>query len=243
MSKSILNPVNVFSGHYSLRRRRRRALRSIIFLSFAFFFLVLPLTLQHSQHSQLCAYDQSIADLPLPKVFIAAMIANSAPLLRNYWIPALLDLVELLGSENVHVSILENESFDESRRLLQELQNILMQKGILHTFRFEEGFRDGYTMKTDGLLQRLLGKEGSNDNWIMTEDGWAPRRINYLAELRNMVLEPLRNSKQKFDKVLFLNDVIFEEDCLTNSANVGGRCNSLVTDESRFICSRMCNGL
>jgi hypothetical protein len=58
-------------------------------------------------------------------------------------------------------------------------------------------------------LRRLLGREGTGDNWIMTDKGWFPRRISYLAELRNMVLEPLQNSSTQFDKVLFINDVIF----------------------------------
>ena len=43
----------------------------------------------------------------------------------------------------------------------------------------------------------------------MTDKGWFPRRISYLAQLRNLVLEPLYHSSHRFDKVLFLNDVIF----------------------------------
>jgi len=211
MSKAVKTPTNVVSRLRYIRRRRRRALFFFLaILASTYIFLFLPLSLRQAQYSQLVEYDKSIEHLPTPRVFIAAMIANSASLLSKYWIPALLDLVSQLGKENVYVSILENESFDESKELLRTLERTLLQKGVLHTFRFEEGFRDGYTMKTEGLLTKVLGKQGSNDNWVMTDNGWAPRRINYLAELRNMVLEPLRKMTQKYDKVLFLNDVIFE---------------------------------
>jgi hypothetical protein len=137
------------------------------------------------------------------------MLANCAPLLSRYWIPALLGLIDKLGAENVYVSILENGSVDETRELLMGLRANLTGRKVDYTIRFEDDFRDGVTFEKDGLLKRLLGREGTGDNWIMTDKGWFPRRISYLAELRNMVLEPLQNSSQQFDKVLFINDVIF----------------------------------
>jgi hypothetical protein len=209
MSKSRLAFTNAVCLVRSLRRRRVRA--SVILLSLAFVYLVvvLPLTLRGAQRNDLAAYDASIAHLPPPRVFVAAMLANCATLLSKHWIPALLGLIDKLGPDNVYVSILENGSADKTRDLLVELQTNLTRRGVEYSFRFEEGFRDGVTFQTDGLLRRLLGKEGTRDNWIMTDQGWFPRRISYLAELRNMVLEPLQKSSKRFDKVLFLNDVIF----------------------------------
>jgi hypothetical protein len=137
------------------------------------------------------------------------MLANCGPLLSRYWIPSLIQLIDKLGPENVYVSILENGSVDETRELLMGLRSNLTGRRVQHTFRFEEDFRDGATFEKDGLLKRLLGREGTGDNWIKTDKGWFPRRISYLAELRNMVLEPLQNSSRHFDKVLFINDVIF----------------------------------
>src|SRR5437762_9860624 len=137
------------------------------------------------------------------------MLASCAPLLSKYWIPALLGLIDKLGPENVFVSILENGSVDETRALLMELQGNLTQRQVSFSIRFEEDFRDGVTFQKDGLLERLLGDEGTGDNWIKTDKGWFPRRISYLAELRNMVLEPLKNTSRHYDKVLFINDVIF----------------------------------
>ena len=85
----------------------------------------------------------------------------------------------------------------------------MTQRQVLYSFRFEEDFRDGVTFQMDGLLERLLGREGMGDNWIMTDNGWFPRRISYLAELRNLVPDPLRTTSRNYDKILFLNDVIF----------------------------------
>jgi Cryptococcal mannosyltransferase 1 len=209
MSKSRLALTNAVCFMRSLRRRRVRTSIILLFLALAYFILILPLSLQRGQHVQLAAYDTSIAHLPRPRVFIAAMLANCAPLLSNHWIPSLLGLIEKLGHENVFVSILENGSVDETRSLLMELQTNLTLRNVSFSFMFEEDFRDGVTFQKEGLLTRLLGKEGSGDNWIMTDKGWFPRRISYLAQLRNMVLDPLKNSSRRYDKILFINDVIF----------------------------------
>jgi hypothetical protein len=195
----------------SLRRRRRRVRASFILLVLAslYFFLILPISLRNAQLTELAAYDASIAHLPQPRVFIAAMLANCAPLLSKHWIPALLHLVDKLGPETTFVSIVENGSVDDTRKLLVELQGNLTQRGVSFSIRFEEDFRDGKTFQKDGFLERLLGAEGTGDTWIKTDKGWFPRRISYLAELRNMVLEPLKHTSRRYDKILFFNDVIF----------------------------------
>ena len=107
------------------------------------------------------------------------------------------------------MSILENGSVDGSRDILLELKKTLKERGVEYTIRSEEDFRDGVKFLDTGLLHRILGDEGTGDNWIMTDKGWFPRRIRYLAELRNMVLDPLKQASIPFDKILFINDVIF----------------------------------
>lgn len=193
----------------SLRRRRVRASFILLVVASLYLFVILPLSLRKAQRTELAEYDASIAHLPQPRVFIAAMLANCAPLLSKHWIPALLTLIDTLGHENVFVSILENGSVDETKKLLEELKRNLKQQGVSSSIRFEDDFRDGKTFQKDGLLDRLLGEQGTSDNWIETQAGWFPRRISYLAELRNMVLEPLRNTSRRYDKILFINDVIF----------------------------------
>ena len=209
MSKRRLVLTNAVCFLRSLRRRRVRAFIILLFLGLFYTFIILPFSLRSAQRAQLAAYDASIAHVPLPRVFIAAMLANCAPLLSNHWIPSLLSLIDKLGPENVFVSILENGSVDETKRLLLELQGNLTKNHVSYSFRFEEDFRDGVSFQRGGFLERLLGKEGTGDNWIKTETGWFPRRISYLAELRNMVLDPLKDASEHYDKVLFINDVIF----------------------------------
>jgi hypothetical protein len=131
-------------------------------------------------------------------------------------------LIDKLGPENVFVSILENGSADETRSLLLELQGNLKKNHVSYSFRFEEDFRDGVKFQKGGFLERLLGKEGTGDNWIKTDTGWFPRRISYLAKLRNMVLDPLKDDSKHYDKILFINDVIFSV-CSFNSALIIAR--------------------
>jgi hypothetical protein len=48
------------------------------------------------------------------------------------------------------------------------------------------------------------------EGWIYTSrEKLELRRIPYLARMRNKVLEPLENGNVTFDRVLFLNDVVF----------------------------------
>ena len=193
----------------SLRRRPIRASFILLLLTSIYLFVILPTSLRRAQRTELAVYDASIAHLPQPRVFVAAMLANCAPLLSKHWIPALLGLIHKLGPENVFVSILENGSVDETKDLLVELRKNLTEQRVSFSIRFEENFRDGKKFQKGGLLERLLGDEGTGDGWIKTDTGWLPRRITYLAELRNMVLEPLNNISQRYDKILFINDVIF----------------------------------
>jgi Cryptococcal mannosyltransferase 1 len=209
MSKALLPFTSAVRFMRSPRRRRVRIYLLVLFVALGYLFIILPIQL-HTQHRrQLAAYDISIAHLPNPRVFIAASLAHCATLLSKHWIPSLLELVDKLGHENVFVSILENGSLDGTQDLLVELQHNLTQRRVAYSIRFEEGFRDGTKFEKDGLLTRLLGKEGTRDNWILTESGWFPRRISYLAGLRNLALDPLKNSSVRYDKILFVNDVIF----------------------------------
>ena len=55
------------------------------------------------------------------EVFIAANIINEE-LIRGPWGAALLELIDLLGEDNVFVSIYENDSGYGTQKALQELQ-------------------------------------------------------------------------------------------------------------------------
>ncbi len=52
-----------------------------------------------------------------------------------------------------------------------------------------------------------------SEGWVKTASGkWEPRRISYLAWVRNASLRPLQELARQgvyFDWILFLNDVVF----------------------------------
>ncbi len=112
----------------------------------------------------------------------------------------MLDLVDYFGPENIYVSIYESGSWDDSKGALRALDSDLDRKGVLRTVKLNE------TSHADEL------KQPATNGWIRTPRGKEElRRIPYLSKLRNLVLEPLNNlgDSMKFDKVLFLNDVVF----------------------------------
>ena len=134
------------------------------------------------------------------KVFIASIHWNNEPILRSNWSTAVLELVDYFGPENVYISIYESGSWDNSKEVLRVLDNDLETKGVQRTVKLSE------TTHADEL------KQPPADGWIQTPRGKKElRRIPYLSKLRNLALEPLNNlgDRMKFDKVLFLNDVVF----------------------------------
>ena len=139
---------------------------------------------------------------PTPSVYIASIFWNSAYILHTSWKSAILDLAEELGPANVYISIYESGSWDESKQMLRQLQNVLITRGIRHCIVLDE------TSHEDDIA-RPPAAEG----WINTSRGMTElRRIPYLSRLRNKTLEPLAElaaNGTTFDKVLFLNDVAF----------------------------------
>lgn len=134
------------------------------------------------------------------KIFIASIHWNNEPVLRSNWNQAVLGLVDYFGAENVYVSVYESGSWDDSKEALRALDNELGRKGVRRTVKLDE------TTHADEL------KQPATDGWIQTPRGKKElRRIPYLSKLRNVALQPLNSlgNSTKFDKVLFLNDVVF----------------------------------
>jgi len=125
------------------------------------------------------------------KVFIAATIYDrGARLTGGPWAKRVLGLVHLLGAENVHLSIYVNDSGPESQKALDELGHQLK---CNHSLVYDEhvGFDE---------IPHVKLPDGS----VRT------KRIAYLAEVRNRALRPLETSPVTFDKLLYLNDVVFD---------------------------------
>lgn len=136
------------------------------------------------------------------KIFIASIHWNNEAILRSHWNQAVVDLAKEIGREDVYVSVQESGSWDDSKGALRHLDAQLEEAGISrkiildNTTHFDE-----------------INKAPAETGWIRTPRGKVElRRIPYLAKLRNLVLEPLYELDKaglRFDKILFLNDVVF----------------------------------
>lgn len=179
-------------------RRSRRALIALILLLFATWDLLSRL--DSSPDPQ--ALENS--DVLPGRVFIASNHWNSGRILRSHWADAVVGLITKLGPENVYFSLYESGSWDDTKDALWELDQRLEELGVARTVILDD------TTHADEVA-----KTPAEEGWIKTKSGKKElRRIPYLARLRNIVLEPLEwsevnNGTHSFDKILFLNDVIF----------------------------------
>ena len=126
------------------------------------------------------------------RIYVAASLYDpEGDLISGKWGDLVRDLVDLLGPENTFVSIFESDSGDKGALALQDYDR---------SFHSDHKFVSVDEIKLD------------SPPIITLPDGTETvRRIEYLAQARNQALLPLlaRNAPQ-YDKVLFLNDVIFD---------------------------------
>jgi hypothetical protein len=164
------------------------------------------------------------------KVFIAANIIDK-DLIRGAWGDAILGLIDIIGPQNAFLSIYENDSGPETKEALRELaakvkcefEHETRKLSQLITSAGEKSISSGHIDLDKFPTVQIL----PNERRI--------KRVTYLAEVRNHALQPLellhRTASQfpdeittsnvthsafivgnamKFDKLLFLNDVVFE---------------------------------
>lgn len=140
---------------------------------------------------------------PRERIYIASMHFNNEAILRSHWNDAVIHLTETFGPENVFVSIYESGSWDDSKGALRELDSELERRKVPRHIEVSD------VTHKDELLKAEKG-----DGWIDTPRNKRElRRIPYLAHLRNKTLKDLIELSKKgvtFDKVLFLNDVVFK---------------------------------
>ncbi|KAL9112609.1 MAG: hypothetical protein Q9227_003180 [Pyrenula ochraceoflavens] len=123
------------------------------------------------------------------KIFIAASIFDpQGTLVTGRWAESVLQLVQLLGSKNVFLSVYENDAGDVASDAL----NIFKSKLQCENRVVFEAHLDTTSVGT----VTVRGEERID-------------RIAYLAETRNRALTPLEQNKKQFDKMLYLNDVVF----------------------------------
>lgn len=139
------------------------------------------------------------------RIFIAGIHWNNEQILRTHWNQAVIDLVTHLGPGNVFVSILESGSWDDSKGALRDLDNQLAALGVQRSMVLDNATHKSEVSRLPSYKER---------GWIWTTRGRKElRRIPYLASLRNKVMQEMSVSSARglepFDKVLWLNDVVF----------------------------------
>lgn len=140
------------------------------------------------------------------RVFVVGIHWNNEWILRNYWNQAVTDLVQTLGPNNVYLSIYESGSYDNTKGALVELDRMLDPLGVPRNITLSE------VTHQDEIAQPPTG-----GGWLQSEQtGNELRRIPYLSRMRNLSLQPLVDLAKQgihFDRVLFLNDVVFTVRC------------------------------
>lgn len=142
------------------------------------------------------------------RIFIASMHWNNELIIRSYWSAAVLDLVRHFGVENVYISIMESGSWDNTKGALKELDFQLENLGVERSIEM-------YDSTHEDEITRIPNSH--EEGWIWTSRGRKElRRIPYLAGIRNKVMDKLKQlaertngQRRHFDKILWLNDVIF----------------------------------
>lgn len=190
----------------SLRRRFLRPRTILLTLTLILIFDAFFITSSRPTPLRISTLPSHLKD---EKIFIASIFRNSEYMLRLYWSSALLRLVEHLGPQNVYVSILESGSQEDTKGALRDLERSLTEMGVENQVSLGMGVMEQYEETLN-----VPGPDEDRTGWIFTgrgEKGWEIRRIPYLAKLRNEALEPMLNMehRRKFDKVLWINDVVF----------------------------------
>ena len=191
--------------HHVMRRIIPRGLGGLVRLIIGFLILLIALTGMlwpsythlppHYQFLRQQASCSGIAGRGNPHnetVFIAAILYDpDGKLASGRWGHDLLRLINLLGEENVFLSIYENESGDEGLTALRDLEDQLPCRSSIQ-IELDLDMSTFPTVTVPGGGKRV-------------------KRTDYLAEMRNRALQPLDEHPEiEYDKILYLNDVIFD---------------------------------
>lgn len=207
----------------ALRRFLRRSVVRIALMLFVFW-NILEVLLIHYRLTTSEADERWPALPPLlrnEKIFIASIHRNSEKILPD-WNEAIVSLAKTIGPENVFVSVYENGSWDKTQSMLKDLDKQLEALSVGRNI----------TLDSQSRAKLLAGPPKERESgWVKTPQGRTElRRIPYLAKLRNFSIAPLYELKKqgmRFDKILFLNDVIFTtKDILSLIQTVSGDCSA-----------------
>ncbi|KAK6842703.1 hypothetical protein PG990_005365 [Apiospora arundinis] len=195
------------------RRFRRTYLRRILYVLF-FFFLLDAIHIINSRpetHRSTLKPRAAVHQSANNSVFIVSVHRNTEKIQREAWNEAVLGLVDYLGAPNVHFSAVESGSQEGTKDVLMELKEGLDARGVTNDISL------GMTVweQLDEIDARPDPAGPREPGWIWNapEDQYELRRIPYLSRVRNQAMAPLKQLEQqgrRFDKVLWLNDVVFD---------------------------------
>lgn len=147
------------------------------------------------------------------RIFIASINWNNEIILRSHLSQTILELTWRLGRDNVYMSIYESGSYDNTKGALMELDVELDRLRIPRTISLSNVTHE------DEIAAPPVG-----EGWIVTPQGKTGlRRIPYLSRTRNLSLEPLHELAKQgitFDKILFINDVVFTVSPLSSGTGI-----------------------
>ena len=176
------------------------------------------------------------------KIFIASSIHDpTGALAGGIWGEMVLDLIDLLGPDNVFLSIYENDPTSLAGASLNALRrNVQCMQLSLSPFVF---LSSPLSVRSQAHLTRLGNSSVTAEHVdiqqlprvTLPSGEERVRRIPFLAEVRNRALRPLDDKNCpaghiQFDKLLFLNDVIFDpvdaaQLLFSTNSNAAGKTN------------------
>ncbi|KAJ5908324.1 hypothetical protein N7495_001006, partial [Penicillium taxi] len=185
---------------HTLRRLviRSRIPRILFIIFIAYNFIQLRLILFQISDNDITYHDEPRRQ---ERIFIASVNWNNELILRTHWSKALVELAWKLGPENIYISIYESGSYDNTKGALMDLDIELERLQVPRTIILSHVTHEDEMAATPG------------EGWVETRRGYTElRRIPYLSRIRNLSLQPLEELAKQgitFDKILFLNDVVF----------------------------------
>ncbi|KAF5494830.1 Alpha-1,3-mannosyltransferase CMT1 [Colletotrichum siamense] len=147
--------------------------------------------------------------------FIASIHRNNGALLAHPVSSNILKLVDYLGHDRVHFSAVESGSKDDTKARLSSLQKQLNAKGVSNTIILGKTAPEQLAEIHDRPPPSSgFGPSPPGWTWNPHESQFDMRRVTYLARERNRAMDPLAellaSQNRRFDKVIWLNDVVFE---------------------------------
>ncbi|KAJ4271964.1 hypothetical protein NW762_000673 [Fusarium torreyae] len=203
---------------YTNRLYLRRLLRSRFPRILLILFTIVNILDVLRVHSNIIDADHTPApklSQPPERIYIASMHFNNEYIIREHWGPAVVAIAKLLGRENIFVSVYESGSWDNTKYELSKLDQELERLGVPHRVEM-----------SDVMHKDEMENPDKGEGWVNTpRQKREMRRIPFLARLRNKTLQDLLALHKKgkhFDKILFLNDVVFTTDDVLKLLSTNG---------------------